>query len=598
MESSIKLADLIGRYFQQRGLKHVFAVAGGASLHLIHGFKNTKRISVICCHHEQSCAMAADAYTRLNHESCVAIATSGPGATNLITGIAGCYYDSIPTIFLTGQVSTFRSSSGTKLRQMGFQETPIVKMVEPIVKYAVQITEANNIVYEIEKARIIANNGRPGPVLIDIPDNLQRALVKVSELKKFIPEDNKKNQGDIAELRTMLMKLSAAKRPVLIAGWGVHISKTERLVREFIESINIPVALTWGACDLLEGDHPLRIGTFGTHGLRYANFAVQNADFILSLGCKLDTKATGSPSNSFAREAWKCVVDVDIEELLKQPRNGLKIDLAICAELSDFMKLLINELDSLKIERKDSDWVGVINGWKSRYEIRKEAASQKIDGINPYIVMHKLGNVCNKDWNIFLDTGCTVAWAMQSFNNLTGARVYHDFNNTAMGWALPAAIGGSLADQSRRTLCITGEGSLMMNIQELATIKRHDLDIVIIIVNNNGYSMIKQTQDQWLNSEYIASSTEGGIGFPDFGILAKSFEIESVLIESESELNHIEEIISNKRKSALVIDIKISSNWRVSPQVKYGKPNEDPEPLLNREELEKEMLIDIYDQKE
>ncbi|WP_197473110.1 thiamine pyrophosphate-binding protein, partial [Oleiphilus sp. HI0123] len=324
----MKLSDYVASFFAELGVRHAFVVTGGASLHLIHSIYNTENIEHICCHHEQSAAMSADAYARVTNDIGLAIATSGPGATNLITGICGCFYDSVPAVFITGQVSTFRLSEDSGVRQTGFQETPITEMCRPVTKYVKQIRNPHDIKKELQKAVYIAKSGRPGPVLIDIPDDIQRTDIQPEQLDAFSPELECKTLSPqtLGAVNGIVSKLKTSKRPVIVAGWGLHLAKCEDLFSELVDKLGVPVVLTWGASDILADSHALKVGTFGTHGSRYANFTIQNADFVLALGTRLDTKATGTPVNTFARQAWKAVVDIDKNELEKFERNDLKID--------------------------------------------------------------------------------------------------------------------------------------------------------------------------------------------------------------------------------------------------------------------------------
>jgi acetolactate synthase-1/2/3 large subunit len=338
--------------------------------------------------------------------------------------------------------------------------------------------------------------------------------------------------------------------------------------------------------DLLESDHPLRIGTFGTHGTRHANFAVQNADLILSVGSRLDTKATGSPPATFAREARKIVVDVDAAELNKFSRYGLKIDLSISADAREFLETLASATEP---RAANSDWLAQIANWKRRYPICPDEYYQEQD-VNPYVFVKTLARECREGETIFLDTGCTLAWSMQAFDFKRGQRIFHDWNNTAMGWALPASIGASLALDSRRIVCVTGDGSLQMNIQELATVVRHKLPIKIFLLNNHGYSMIQQTQDQWLGSHYHASSVAGGLADPDYAAVAKAYGFPTLSLKANAEL--AEGIAAAMRDPGpLFCEVEIRPDHRVIPQVKFGRPNEDSEPLLPRREFLENMLI-------
>lgn len=581
----MKLSDYVAEYLAIIGIKHVFAVSGGASLHLIHSLERTKGIDFVCPQHEQAGAMAADGYARVTGNIGAAIATSGPGATNLITGICSAYYDSVPVMYITGQVSTFRLKGDTGVRQMGFQETEMVKLCQHITKYSVLVDNPKKIRYELEKAYYLARSGRPGPVLIDIPDNVQRAEIDPENLESFIPqaEDAEVRRGDI---KSCLKMIKAAKRPVLVLGWGVRLSHSEQEVAVLIEKLGFPVAPTWAVADILSSDHPLMIGTFGTHGTRYANFAVQNADLILAIGTRLDTKATGSPIATFAREAKKIFVDIDQAELDKFNKSGLRADRLVKADARRF----IEELNRRTIEVCDlSAWRKKIAGWKERYPICPPRYNKE-KKVNPYVFVKALANGSVKGDVFFLDTGCTLAWIMQAFDFKEGQRVFHDWNNTAMGWALPAAIGASFALKGKRIICVTGDGSLQMNIQELATVIRHKLPIKIFLINNHGYSMIQQTQDQWLNSDYLASTIEGGLAFPDFRKVAKAYGFRTVNIDSHKTLRPgIAEAL--KLKGPVFINVEIDRSHRVIPQVKFGRPNEDPEPLLPRDEFLENMIV-------
>ena len=331
-----KVSDVVAEVLIEEKISHVFAISGGASLHLIHSLADNENIQYICNHNEQASAMAADGYSRVSGKTGVAVTTSGPGATNLITGICCSYYDSIPSLFITGQVSTMRMKGDTGVRQIGFQETPIVDIAQEITKYAYTIVDPEEIRYQLQKALHIAKSGRPGPVLVDIPDDLQRELVDPLKLKNFQAPAAQELPHLKNSLQDTMDSIMNSRRPILIAGWGVHLSDTEAEFLKFAESFNIPIALTWGAADLIPFDHDLYVGTFGTHGNRHANFAVQNADLIISLGSRLDTKSTGSPVNTFAREAKKIMIDIDINELNKFQYFDLKFDQLIHCDLKDF----------------------------------------------------------------------------------------------------------------------------------------------------------------------------------------------------------------------------------------------------------------------
>lgn len=583
----MKLSDYVAAFIARQGVRHVFAVSGGASLHLIHSVADTPGLSYICPMHEQAGAMAADAYARVTENLGAAIATSGPGATNLLTGVCCAYYDSVPVLFITGQVSTFRAKADTGVRQIGFQETDTVDVFRPVTKYACRVDRPERIRYELEKACHLAREGRPGPVLIDIPDDVQRANIDPASLSGYTAPAAGSPCAELGRLVAQCVQwLGEASRPVVILGWGVRLAGAGELARTIIERLGVPVAPTWAMADLFEADHPLRIGTFGTHGMRHANFAVQNADLILSIGSRLDTKATGSPPATFAREARKIVVDVDANELNKFARYGLSIDLPIAADAREFLQAL---------EAHDGPpppidgWLRQIDVWRQRYPICP-AEYHREEDVNPYVFVKTLSQACRDAETIVLDTGCTLAWTMQAFDFKRGQRMFHDWNNTAMGWALPASVGASLARGRQPVVCLTGDGSLQMNIQELATIVRHNLPIKIFLLNNHGYSMIQQTQDQWLGSRYHASSVAGGLADPDYLAVARAYGLPTVKIDRNADLSTgIAEAMN--AEGPMFCHVEIRPEHRVTPQVKFGRPNEDAEPLLPRGEFFENMLV-------
>jgi len=586
-----KVSDVVAEVLIEEKVSHVFAISGGASLHLIHSLADNDNIQYICNHNEQACAMAADGYSRVSGKTGVAVTTSGPGATNLITGICCSYYDSIPSLFITGQVSTMRMKGDTGVRQIGFQETPIVDIAEEITKYAYTIIDPEEIKYQLQKALYIAKSGRPGPVLIDIPDDLQRQLVDPLKLKNFQAPAAQELPHLKNSLQDIIDLIMNSKRPILIAGWGVHLSDTEAELLKFAESFNIPIALTWGAADLIPFDHDLYVGTFGTHGNRHANFAVQNADLIISLGSRLDTKSTGSPINTFAREARKIMIDIDINELNKFQYFDLKFDQLIHCDLKDFFNN-VSKLEPTKDTSNNLEWLKQINKWKHQFISFDDTKGIATTKVNPYNFVDSISNNLKGNEQIFIDTGCSIAWFMQSLRVKDKVRVFHDFNNTAMGWALPAAIGGYYANLKHQSpiIAIVGDGSFMMTSYELATVMHHNIPIKIFIMNNQGYSMIQQTQDQWLDSNYHASSEEGGLSFPNYKKLASTYNIKYFELNSEKDFSLIDEIMNYD--NPLICNICIDKDFRVTPQVKFGKPNEDMGPLLPRDMFKENMIIE------
>jgi len=585
----MKLSNVVAQFLAEQGVRHVFVLSGGASLHLIHSIAETPGTSYVCPQHEQAGAMEADAYARVTGGLGCAVATSGPGATNLITGICSSYYDSIPVLYLTGQVATFRAKADTGVRQMGFQETETVEICGSITKYAVLVKDPYRIRYELEKAIAIAKSGRPGPVLVDIPDDLQRMDIDPAKLVKYRPEaDETAAQVSPDTIDACIDALRNARRPVLVYGWGIHLSQAEAEARQLARMLGAPVAFTWAALDLLPFSDPLAVGGFGTHGVRYANFAVQNADLVLSVGSRLDTKATGSPPSSFARDAKLIMVDIDPAEIAKFSRFGRKIDLGVSVDARAFLQALIRAASGARFH-DFKPWLDRIAQWKARYPACERRHAEQRE-VNPYWFIKQLSALLGEDEVIVSDTGCALAWMMQAFEFKPQQRFFHAFNNTPMGYGLPAAVGACFARPGKRVTLVTGDGSLQIAIYELATVARHRLPIKILMLNNQGHGMVRQTQDQWLGGRYYATSIEGGLAFPDFVAVARAHGIEADRLKRNGDIKEkLSRALSTDGPSFL--DIEVDPRSRVEPQVKFGRPNEDADPLLERAEFLSNMLV-------
>lgn len=575
----MKLSDYVADFLARQGIRHVFIVSGGASIHLLHSIAEHPDIEHICPHHEQAGAFAADAYARVTGMGC-AIGTSGPGATNLITGIAGCWYDSVPCLFITGQVASFRSSAGTGVRQMGFQETPIVDMVRPITKAAIQIRHPQEIMAALNYAVLLAKQGRSGPVLVDIPDDFQRADVDPD--KPILVKEWRLSADSLSlpaiNHAALLPLIQSAERPVLILGNGARLYGP---LYDMVYGLGFPVLTSWGMKDYLPDDHMFNAGTFGTHGTRAGNFAVQNADLVLAVGARLSTRETGDPA-TFARGAKLVVVDIDAAEVNKLPRYGRPVDLAIQADAAQFAYALLPHLPATSYLELYGPWFERIDAWKAAYPPPDTF---------PYRFIAALSEAMPEDEHVFIDTGCAVAWMMQAFR-VKKQRLFHDFNNTAMGWALPAAIGGCLALGRKPVTCVVGDGSLMMNLQELATIRHHNLPIRIIVLNNGGYGMVRQTEEQWLGGRHVGTD-KGDLWFPDFLGVGKMFDIPSYVM-GKARYDHAGILRGWFDKNGpCLLEIWIEKeDSRVEPQAKFGYPIEDSEPLLPREEFLRQMIVE------
>ena len=586
-EKLYKVSDIVAHVLALNGVRTVFGVSGGASLHLLHAIHTHPDLKLITTHHEQAAAMAADSTARITGEIGAAISTSGPGATNLITGIAGCYYDSVPAIFITGQVSTNRLGKTFGVRQLGFQETPIVEMVTGITKYAIQVLDPYLLIEELENCIRWAISGRPGPVLIDIPDDLQRMTVL---LPKGLPSERVHMLIDASYLTPLTSEfaklselVSNCLRPVIVLGWGVHLAKQEDAIRKVLDKLQWPTLLTWGGADILSEECPYRIGTFGTHGNRDANFIIQNSDLIISIGSRLDTKSTGSPVAKFATSAKRVMIDLDINEIRKFRELEWNLDLSLNIDLRSegFQRTLEVILDSAK---------PIENHWNSYIELCRKLLNRPHQPVqpgyvDPYDFIDQLSAKALSETRLFVDTGCSIAWVSQAWKFKPGQRLFHDFNNTAMGWALPAAIGSLAINDSTSSIAIIGDGSLMMSLQEMATVRLLDKPLKLFIINNSGYSMIKQTQDQWFNSEYFASDAGDSLSFPEYSALAKAFGLDYLKLNGQSEIEStIKHILASE--SSILCEVLVSPLARVIPQVKFGSSIEFMEPELSEDLLD------------
>jgi acetolactate synthase-1/2/3 large subunit len=458
-------------------------------------------------------------------------------------------------------------------------------MVRPITKGAFAVADKTDIRRVLEEAVWLANHGRPGPVVIDVPDDVQRQEVFWDDLDSFAPL--MRPPTDSTHLMEALqVAITQAQRPVIVAGAGVVLSGAEKDFVDFAERWGAPVVLTWAVPHLLPQGHAQRKGVFGTHGNRHANLILQNADLVASVGSRLDTKATGSPVSTFARDAVKVVVDIDPKELGKFEHFGLSMDILIESDAGDFLSAT-----------RTLTFPVITPQWRRYCDVAYGACepfdhSQRVGpGIDPYEFMRRLGASAPIQLDVFVDTGCALPWMMTGFVPKHGQRIMHDLNNTAMGWSLPATIGGSVASPERPNVCVIGDGSLMMSMHDLVTLSAINPRARVVLVDNSGYSMIRQTQDQWLGSSYHSSSQEGGLHFPAYRELAGSTGYDFINLSPDDDIDAtLGQFWSSERP--VLLRVEIDPSWRVVPQVKFGRPNEDMEPLLPRDVFTSLMLVE------
>lgn len=575
----IKTGDVVLDYLIKNKVKHVFLITGGAIGFLIDSFAKRKDIAYVCALHEQSAAMMADAYSRVGPDFAATMVTSGPGATNLITGIYCSWFDSIPNIHISGQVSMNEQRSYLKstknCRQIGFQETDIVELSKNFTKKSIQIRNSKNIYKILEELYTSSKSGRKGPVLLDIPINIQKEIVNK---KNFTLKVSKKESGSSFDFSSQIFNfVKKSKRPVVILGAGIRLSGlNETHIKELIKKIRVPYLLTWGGFDVLDHNDDLNFNTLGVYGHRSSNFIVQNSDLLITIGCRLDTRTTGSRVDTFAPSAKIICVDIDKNELNKN--RGTKIFKKIRQDASVFVKNLIQS-------KFDSDyhqeWINYCTSLKIKYPYEKESTF-KNKYVEVYSFIRILSDYTKANSIIIPDDGGHLTWTMQAFKIKRGQRLFSAFGNSPMGYSLPASIGAAFSQRNKTIVCIDGDGSLMINVQDLFLVSKHNLNIKIFIINNDGYGIIRQFQSSYMGKRYEASKK--GLENPNFKKIAQSYNLPYELIDNQKTMPSKVKNIMNK-KGPRFIEVRIDANQTISPKLEFGRTIEDLSPLINRKEF-------------
>ena len=540
----MKLSDFVVSFVEKLGTKFVFSVTGGGAMHLNDSFSKSKKINYILTHHEQSAAMMSEAYSRKTGKIGVCQVTTGPGGTNAITGLVGAWIDSIPQLIISGQVATKDMINTKKIRQMGVQEINIVDIVKPVTKYAVTIRDPNQIKFELEKCLNYLSSGRPGPVWIDIPLDIQTAKINLKTLKSY-KKINKKKKTKKIDLNRIYNAIKSSKRPVFVIGNGIHLSKSKKEFINISNYFNIPVLSSWSASDILETSHKKYIGRFGVFGDRASNFTVQNSDLIIVLGCRLSQPQTGYNLKLFSPKSKMIYVDVDNFEIQKF-KNKIKIPVNI-----DLKKFLISFKKFISKKKKFSHkehikWLNIAINWKEKYPVVLKKYSHNSKKVNSFFFVEYISKLLKKNACIVTDMGTSFTCTMQTLKVKKGQRIFTSPGLAAMGYGLPGAIGASFSDkQNNQLICIAGDGGFMFNIQELQTIKHYKLPIKIFVICNNGYLTMKLMQKKNFR-KYVGSSPESGISCPDFTKVASAFGIKSMSIKKTDDLIKIKKFINSK----------------------------------------------------
>lgn len=564
-------AEYIAHFLTRVGCRQVFVLTGGACAFMIDAVGRHPGLSYTCFNHEQSAAMAADAVWRVDRTVGVTMATSGPGATNLITGIACSYFDSIPSLHITGQVNQRESSAlhGANVRQSGFQETKIVEMVRPITKYAVMVKSTDELRHELAKGYTIATSGRMGPVLIDVPMDIQQAEVG-GDLVLPTPQAIA-GEPPAAVARALAATLAGARRPIVLWGAGIGLAGVEGAAAAWLAQTGLPFVSSWAGLTYFDHDHPGFLGQIGVYGNRGANFALQNADAVIVLGSRLDNRQRSGNAKHFATGATVHVVDVDAEELRKYHGDGYRTN-----ELN--LRHLPSVLQQIAPPPLDAEWRAYVAQMKARYYGRETSTSAlRLNTLSPYDVVRRLADAIDRDAIVVGDTGAAVCWLHQAFE-VKQHTLFTAGGNSPMGYALPAAIGAKLASLDRQVICYSGDGGFQLNIQELQVLAQRSLDIGVVVMNNASYGIIKQFQDSYLGSRYLASQT--GYGAPNFGRIAAAYGLGYTKIE------HLEQINPDLFRSGkpVIAEVMLSADTLIEPKLEMGRPINDQFPYLPEDE--------------
>jgi acetolactate synthase I/II/III large subunit len=614
--SVVRLSDYVASLLVAHGVKHVFMLTGGGAMHLNDALGRADGLEYICCHHEQALSMAAESYTRLSGRIAALNVTTGPGGINALNGIHGAYTDSIAMIVLSGQVKreTLRANAPVALRQLGDQEADIVAMVKPITKFAAIVENPQDIRYLLEKALTLATTGRPGPVWIDIPIDIQAALIDPETLRGFdpivegfgrhfaLPAEYGWLTGDRLRdaARNVVAALRNAERPVILPGTGVRISGAHADFLKLVEKLGIAVAPGWNAQDVVDDANPCYVGRPGTVGDRAGNFAVQNADLLLVLGCRLNIRQISYNFAAFARAAKKIMVDIDAAEIGKPT---LSIDMPVHADIASFLPVLLEELEGYEAPAAHRTYLEWALERRYRYNPVLPEYWETKDVINPYCFTEALFEQLEPDEVIVMADATAAVVTVQAAKLKSGQRIYSNSGAASMGYDLPATIGAwhAMPEDAKRLICMAGDGSIMQNLQELQTIVGQAIPAKIFLYNNSGYHSIRQAQQAYLNGYSVGCGPDSGVTFPDFGKIAHAFGLHYVRTSDHADMAQAIRLTLASEGPA-ICEVIIDKTQNFAPKVSSKRledgsmvtaPMEDLAPFLPRAELEDNMLIPL-----
>ena len=592
-----KVSNYISDFFVKYGIDTVFTVTGGGAMHLNDAFGHQAGLRCIYNHNEQGSAVAAEGYARVTNKPAVCCVTSGPGGTNAITGVVGGWLDSIPMFVVSGQVkreTTIWSVPELGLRQLGDQEFDIVHTVANLTKYCAMVTDADEIAYHLEKALYLCRHGRPGPVWLDMPLDIQGAHIETDNLRHFSPNEISDSFSPVSDetAEAVIEKIKAAKAPVIVVGTGITLSGAGGDFLRLADKLKIPVVTEWAGNDILSPESPYFAGVPSTMGTRGGNFTVQNCDLMLSIGCRLNIRMIGYTRHQFAQKAYKIIVDIDEKELKKPTMIP---DMPVCADAGDFIRALLKQ--EYEADGRHNRWLKWVQDVSAKYPMVLDEY-RDTEKLNPYVFLEGLFDRLGSDDVVACANGSACVMTFQSCRPKQGQRVFGNSGCASMGYGLPAALGAAVARDGKRVVCIDGDGSIMMNLQELQTIYHNNLNVKIFLINNNGYLSILQTQERFFTPPLVGVGPDNGVSFPDFKKIADAFGIRYMSLKNDAELNVISEALDADGPVFCEVFVdenqffvpKLSSKVLPSGEI-VSADYDDLYPFLDRDEYEANRYI-------
>lgn len=592
----MKLSDYVVNFLIQNDIREIFLVSGGGIMHLVDSVGKNESMKYYCNYHEQACAHSAEVYSRVTGKIGACLVTTGPGGVNTLSGVASAWVDSIPVLILSGQVRRDLIADYQQIRQKGPQEGNVVEMAKPVTKYAITLMDPHKVRYELEKALYLARSGRPGPVWLDFPLDVQGAEIDETTLESFTPPAPPNAPSHLEEqVRQFIQVAQQARRPLFLLGNGIHIAQAEALATRMLEKMPFPVVLPNCAKDLVPEAHPRYMGVFGTAGQRRANFAVQNADCVFFLASGINVTKAGFNYKGFAPKAKKVILDIDEGQLYHQ---AIQPDLAIQADVNAFLRELLRQIEADHIQFAPSaKWLDACARWKERYPIILEDFYKDKDHVNTYVFMDKLSDLLSAEDVVLAGNGIEEVSYWQAFKVKPNQRTMISGNWGPMGWDLPAAVGASIGSK-RRTICLSGDGSSQWNVQELLTIKHYKLPVKLFIFNNQGYTNIRVTQSNFFG-RIVGADPSSGVSNPDFAHLAAAYGFHYSQIRNNDEIEAgIQEVLQTEGPTLCELNIAIeqgvtpkASAFRREDGTLESRPLEDMAPFLPREEVWENMHL-------